>query len=149
MSVKSVTELAQEITDRANQTSSNNPAKSDWKAAAEQVYIDNLPEGITEQTLQTVKSYNEVVGKAITQTAGRAVVLECKASVSEADSLIINTPLVKYTVGVVKRSKKDGERKIYSTTSVWTDMRAEVNAIAEEWINGTVQEAKVESFDDL
>lgn len=149
MSVKSVTELAQEITDRANQQSLGNPAKSDWKAAAEHVYMDNLPDGITEDTLLSVKAHNELMGRAITSSVGRAVVLQCKASIMEADSVVVKTPMVNYSVGVVKRSKKDGERKIYSVMSVWGNMRAEIDAIGEEWESGTVKAPEVSSFEDM
>ena len=149
MSEKSVATLAQEIIDLANQRSGGEPNKSDWKHAIETTYMENLPEGITEDTLNSIKAHNELIGKAATMSAGRSVILDCKSSVAEADSLMVATPLIKYTFGVVKRSKKDGERKIYATTSVWCDMRAEVAAIAEEWESGNVPDAKVTSFDDF
>ena len=151
MAIASVEKLMEDITGLAKTLSGDgDPTKYDWKSAAEQVYIENLPEGLDVDNLQRLKAYSEKMGSAITQTAGRDVIMKCKADPSlDGDSVIIKTPFLSYSVGVVKKTKKDGERKLFSTTYAGISFRNDEETLTKLLDTCDVTEKDMATFEDM
>lgn len=154
MEQERINTLVTAITDAAHKYAAEDedkrPTKKHWQEAVATVYVSQLPAGVTVPMLDSLKTHNEEMGSAFTRAVGPSVMAECKAdNTMDFNNLTARTPLVNFTVGVVKKSKKDGQRKVFASVSAGVSLKEDSDFISAMWDQCKIDEEEMASFDDM